>query len=601
LIQSFKNGALIDLEAFARTGLISRAQSLNRIFNQHQIQAQELCRRAWETLLHKQDQLKANRRLDQDKNRTVRQLEEINERLKIDSNLDPVQIQTLAQEQENLSSQLEALQNQCEANEDLRLQSQREDEEISQKLESLCESFIWDLSGTVKQFLQFENEGDRIEMQLSSQEWGDFNFPVFHSLFQIFQQLETIDGGIKEIWTEDLILQNHSEVPFNCPLSYCQFESWIEGLSMTCKLTSALQEIMENNSTVDQLSCILESHFLTLLQRRARPILLSGLQGLRTGLQRLGGDLEIEKRAENWDSGLDLILSFVQTQGQYAHCALLHQSCQSWAANDHPEQETRLHHLAALQWCQKGLQNDSNDHQYLQDYLNQNQYPAEMEIPSRQDLILVMQDKLEALVQLEAAGSESEEFSHTVLLHIEQYLTSSLETCTDQEQSAALINQIQNLRIEGENWKHEAKQQMSKMAHIIQTLLQFELSRDGLTWSVGEVPDQQSFLQFQDWYNRMTQLMESINSAQSSMINLDTQLQSVRTRIADLKTKSESCKKEGSSVETELTQNRSIVLQSGNTVSTKTQDLMKTGSVLLEYLQDTLGDSTSYIFVLNGL
>eukprot|EP00210_Caulerpa_lentillifera_P002858 g2731.t1 len=589
LIQSFKNGVLFDLDAFAKTGLISRAQFLNRVFTEHQIQAQEVCRIAWEASMKKQDNLESCRKLDQDKNRVLEQLELINERLTTESNLSPVQIQTLAQEQENLSHELQCIQEQYEAGENLRLEFDQNCDQISQKLESLCESFIYDLSGTVKQYLRFQNNGDCIEMQLSSLQWGDFNFPVLHSLFQIFEQLDAIDGGIRNLRTEHSVMQNHSNHSFNCPLSFQQFESWIEGITITCKLTSVLQETMTENSGPDQFTSILESHFLTLLERRARPILLTGLHELRSGLLKQDGQSSVETQTEVWKNGLEMILSFVKSQGEYSYCALLHESSQSWAKNTQPDQETRFHHLAAMQWCYQGLQTTQNEEQYLQDYLTANQYPVEAEIPSRQDLVLVLQDRLESLIQLDRPGEETEELSHAAFSHIEDHLSSSLVDCTDQEQATALIQQLQDLRNDVDLWKQGSKQQISKMAHIIQTLLQFELSRDGLTWNVGEVPDQQSFLQFEDWFNRTTDLTESIKSAEKLMVDLDSQYQSISTEIIDLQTKEESCKHELALIETELMQNQHTVVRTGNKLSSEMQDLMKTGPVLLGYLQNSLG------------
>lgn len=178
----------------------------------------------------------------------------------------------------------------------------------------------------------------------------------------------------------------------------------------------------------------------------------------------------------------------LQAQGAFAYAALMHQSSLSWAKGDHPDQDTRLRHLAAFEWCHSSAldKTESPANEHLKTYLENQQILKEGPTPSQTSLVEEMKTAVDKLLETQETMGSCEAAGIAVGIKLQQHLMSSLSGCIDEEKRTSLVEYLQLLLEGRNNWRQEASQHIAGMVNVVTTLLQFEFSRSGQTWNPGE-------------------------------------------------------------------------------------------------------------------
>lgn len=186
-----------------------------------------------------------------------------------------------------------------------------------------------------------------------------------------------------------------------------------------------------------------------------------------------------------FEANVERVWECLRCQGEYIEAALKQQTTLSWANEGHPEQETRLHQLAALEWFHEDfLKSSLSDPPfYLETYLERKQAFLDAPIPSRKQSMDEMKTLLEDLLEIERLAESNEAASEAISLQLESHIISSLQCCP--EDSSNLIETLQLLLESRRKWRQEAIQHFNGIANLVQTLVQFEMSNSALSWQPG--------------------------------------------------------------------------------------------------------------------
>ena len=236
------------------------------------------------------------------------------------------------------------------------------------------------------------------------------------------------------------------------------------------------------------------------------------------------------------------------SHGAYVCAALRHQSLLSWANGEHPDQETRLHHLAALEWCHE--EELDREHPHLELYLRQRGDFADVAVPQRRTLIEEMKEPLENLIKMQESVEECDNLAKEAAYRLQQHLISQLQGCADEEASMELVKAMQMMIDGRQTWRQGATQHISGMLNTVQIIIQFELSRLGYTWNpgkptrsegiemtvvcfVGEHPKDESFVNFEMWLEAYDREKQHLTCAEDVTSNCQHQLISREAAIQE--------------------------------------------------------------------
>lgn len=153
-------------------------------FYQHKERIQHLCEKAWK-IHDQQTDLTGFVESYPDRVTNIKaQLEALSESFPPELHV-PQEMQSMATQQLHLSSELQSLKSKWHQRSDLQQEIHLQMESLMQQLEGICQSFVGDLCGLTHRTVRLENDGDLLEIEISSREFGQMHFPLLHALFKV--------------------------------------------------------------------------------------------------------------------------------------------------------------------------------------------------------------------------------------------------------------------------------------------------------------------------------------------------------------------------------------------------------------------------------
>ena len=169
------------------SGLQERAEEMAERFAHHQQQCCLLNQKNQELEAQHQDLIEFVGGYETQRLTAKAELEKLNERMAVEMDLTQTEIQSMAQHQQHLTSQLQILQSRWDtsAEKDQDFKNQRL-ALLEEELEILTQRFLQHLCGSSSRSVRIESEDDPlIELNLSSREWGNVHFPLLHAFFKV--------------------------------------------------------------------------------------------------------------------------------------------------------------------------------------------------------------------------------------------------------------------------------------------------------------------------------------------------------------------------------------------------------------------------------
>lgn len=272
--------------------------------------------------------------------------------------------------------------------------------------------------------------------------------------------------------------------------------------------------------------------------------------------------------------------------------------------------------MAAFEWCHSSAlgntEHPANEH--LKTYLEKQQVLKEGLTPSQMLLVEDMKTAVEKLIETQETMDSCEAASITVGMKLQQHLISSLSGCIDEEKRTSLLETLQILLEGRNNWRREASQHIAGMVNVVTTLLQFEFSRSGQTWNLGEAvnegfleancdvageaPDDESFTNFDMWLNKLCDVTGVIQESKQVLKDCQDATDMTRSQIQQYQSQKQSSLEAIADVSQSISKSISNLSNAAGAVRHYSEKMTREDPTTRVFLTETIGENCFFLSAL---
>lgn len=204
--------------------------------------------------------------------------------------------------------------------------------------------------------------------------------------------------------------------------------------------------------------------------------------------------------------------------------------------------------------------------------------------------------------------------SITVGMKLQQHLISSLSGCIDEEKRTSLLETLQILLEGRNNWRREASQHIAGMVNVVTTLLQFEFSRSGQTWNLGEAvnegfleancdvageaPDDESFTNFDMWLNKLCDVTGVIQESKQVLKDCQDATDMTRSQIQQYQSQKQSSLEAIADVSQSISKSISNLSNAAGAVRHYSEKMTREDPTTRVFLTETIGENCFFLSAL---